>query len=1007
MLTGSTSVEFAENSNTTVGTYTATDPERSLPPGTCRGVDEDDFVITDGVLTFKSLPDREGATDANTDSVYHVTVEASDGNNTARLPVTITVTNVNEKPVFVEGSATRSVVENTLAGVNVGDPIKATDPEGDALTYTLIGSVATAFEIDSSRQLKTKILIDREAATSYFGQVHLHDRKDADGNLDTTTDHTISVDVTVEDINEPPVVTGTTTTEYAENDIRSVETYTATDPENDDITWLLSGADEDDFEITNGDLEFHTPPNYEVKRLYFATVHASDGHSTTTHPVRIDITDVNEDPVFPDTEDGQRSVDENTVAGQNIGSPVSATDPDRVDTLTYILDSTGTEFFDIDESTGQLKTKAELDTEARDTYSFSVDVHDGKDADGNPATTSDAFEYVTITVENVNEAPVVSGTTSTEFAENSALTVAVYDARDPEGETVDWDLSGADEDDFEITSGALSFLKSPDYEAKSQYSVTVETSDGVLTSSLVVTVTITNEDEPGTVELSSQQPQVGTPLTATLKDPDGSASDVSWTWESSANGSSNWTTVSTTTAGNSTSNSYTPVTGDRTNYLRVTASYTDREGSGKIAQVEATQTVRPAPPVNHPPQFASNTASRSVPENSQAGTLIGDPVMATDQNQDDTLTYSLEGIDAASFGINSSSGQLEAKLPLDKETKSTYTVVVVVSDPSNVEVRITVTITVTNVDEAPELTGRTAVEHVETANGPVATYTAKDPEEGAITWDLSGDDEEDFTIAGGNLNFASTPDLENPADADQNNVYRVTVEASDGTSTSTLVVTVIVIGANEPATFPGTTTSREVTENTLPGQNVGGPIRASDPENDELTYTLSGPDRQHFDIATSTGQILTKGDLNYESSRKSYSVTVSVTDGKDADGNSDPGTDASIQVTINVIDENEAPVLTGATSTEAMENATDTVAIYTATDPEGKDIQWTVLGTDAADFSITDNDGVLRIDNAPDYETKNLLPHNGAGLRRRQHRKIGRDGRSHRPRRRRHCRTLV
>ena len=346
---------------------------------------------------------------------------------------------------------------------------------------------------------------------------------------------------------------------------------------------------------------------------------------------------------------------------------------------------------------------------------------------------------------------------------------------------------------------------------------------------------------------------------------------------------------------------------------------------------------------------------------------IGAPVTATDAQQNDTLNYTLSGTDESFFSIDSQTGQLKTSASLNHEGKETYTVIVTASDPSNAKDTITVTITVTDVDEVPELTGRTTVEHVETATGPVHTFTAKDPEEGTITWGLSGDDEEDFTIAGGNLNFASTPDLENPADADRNNVYRVTVEASDGTSTSTLAVTVIVIGVNEPAVFPGATTSRDVNENTPADQNVGAPVSASDPEKDDLTYTLDGIHRQHFDIATTTGQILTKGALNYEGT-KSYSVTVSVTDGRNADGDTDTGTDASIQVTINVLDENEAPEITGLSSRNWDENATGAVATYSADDPENATTTWTVDGTDKAHFAITE-EGVLSIDTVPDYET--------------------------------------
>ena len=52
-----------------------------------------------GVLTFKTPPDYENPTDADTNNVYMVTVEASDGPNTDDLAVTITVTDVDEPPL--------------------------------------------------------------------------------------------------------------------------------------------------------------------------------------------------------------------------------------------------------------------------------------------------------------------------------------------------------------------------------------------------------------------------------------------------------------------------------------------------------------------------------------------------------------------------------------------------------------------------------------------------------------------------------------------------------------------------------------------------------------------------------------------------------------------------------------------------------------------------------------------------------------------------------------------
>ena len=49
------------------------------------------------------------------------------------------------------------------------------------------------------------------------------------------------------------------------------------------------------------------------------------------------------------------------------------------------------------------------------------------------------------------------------------------------------------------------------------------------------------------------------------------------------------------------------------------------------------------------PEFDGDSADRSVAEDSEAGANVGDPVVATDANAGDSVTYALSGDDAASF----------------------------------------------------------------------------------------------------------------------------------------------------------------------------------------------------------------------------------------------------------------------------------------------------------------------------------------------------------------------
>ena len=202
-------------------------------------------------------------------------------------------------------------------------------------------------------------------------------------------------------------------------------------------------------------------------------------------------------------------------------------------------------------------------------------------------------------------------------------------------------------------------------------------------------------------------------------------------------------------------------------------------------------------------------------------------------------------------------------------------------------------------NQPPTLTGDTTLAYAENATGPVATYTTTDPENGQIVWSLSGTDGADFSIIRGDLSFNAGPDFEDPADADKDNVYHVTVEASDGTNTVTLVVTVTVTNVNERPQFAGSSTARSAADGTGTGENIGAPVQATDPEGDALAYSLSGSDASSFIIATSTGQLTTKSALD-RASKSSYSVTVSASDGKDADGNADAATDDAIDVTITV-----------------------------------------------------------------------------------------------------------
>ena len=629
----------------------------------------------------------------------------------------------------------------------------------------------------------------------------------------------------------------------------------------------------------------------------------------TPHTYMVTVTRApNAPPAFDEGPTTTRGVEENTAAGVDIGDPVAATDADTEnDTLTYSLDATGAESFDIDASSGQLQTKAALDYEDKSSYTVTVSVSDGVDANSDHDETTDDTIGVTILVSNVNEAPEFpSPADSRTIPESTPVggdVGAPFMASDGDNDTLTYSLgSSRDADSFSIgaASGQLRTKAALDYEdGPTSYTVTVTAADPSNESaSVVVTITVTNADEAGTVTLSKVQPLVGQSLQAEVTDPDYVGRNPTWSWESSSNRSS-WTTID-----GADSEYYIPVVGDEGRYLRATASYDDDEGMGKSAQAVSLNPVRMAVSGNTDPQFDSNvTGDRNVDENTPAGVDIGEPVAATDAD-DDPLTYTLDD-GAEFFDIVPTTGQLQTKAALDYEdtdADNPYSVKVTATDTSGADyITGQIAIYVNNVEEP----GTVTLSSLQPLVAIPLTATLDDPDgvSGSVTWlwARSPNGASDWTLISG------ASDSYTPAASDVGDYLRATASYNDrqGGGKSAQAISAYAAaaapGRNKPVLREYPTATRSVTRNTPAGRNIGAPLSATDADNDALTYRLGGPDEASFDIDASSGQLLTRAELT-GIQRTSYKVFVSVSDGKDDEGNPepDPQIDATTVVTISV-----------------------------------------------------------------------------------------------------------
>ena len=301
-----------ENSaaNVNVGLpLTATDQDEDTLTYTLSGADAGSFDLN---AATGQLTTREGATyDYETQPAYALTVEAGDGNGgTANIQVTVELTNVNEAPAFGEGSsATRQLAENSAAGVNVGAAVSASDPDGDALTYTLSGSAAGSFSIDASTgqvQTRSGVIYDYETQTSYSLAVTANDGNGGTASIQVTVNLT---DVEEAAPNRAPVFGegDSATRTLAENTAGGENVglpLTATDPDGNTLTYTLSGADAGSFGLNAATGQLTTKEgvsyDYEAKQTYAVTVTAEDPEGASASiAVTVNLTDVDETP--PDT----------------------------------------------------------------------------------------------------------------------------------------------------------------------------------------------------------------------------------------------------------------------------------------------------------------------------------------------------------------------------------------------------------------------------------------------------------------------------------------------------------------------------------------------------------------------------------------------------------------------------------------------------------------------------------------------------------------------------------
>ncbi|MEI7180332.1 putative Ig domain-containing protein [Pectobacterium carotovorum] len=716
----------------------------TVPAGTFTDPDGDTLTLSatlaDGTalpawLSFNPATGTFSGTPANGDvGSLTIKVTATDGSN-ASVSTTfgLTVTNVNDAPVVSGTIAAQSIAQGGSLSVTV--PAGTfTDPDGDTLTLSATLADGTALPAWLSFNPATGTFSGTPASGD-IGSLTI--KVTATDGSSASVSTTFSLTVTT--VNEAPVVSGTIAAQsiaQGGNLNVTIPAGTFTDPDGDTLTLSATLADGTALPVW---LSFNpatgtfsgTPANGDVGSLTIKITATDGSNASVSTTFGLTVTNVNDAPVVSGTIPPQ-----NIAQGGNLNVTIPAgtfTDPDG-DTLTLsatLADGTTLpSWLSFNPATGTFSgTPANGDV-----GSLTIKV---TATDGSNASVSTTFG---LTVTNVNDAPVVSGTIPAQnIAQGGSLNITIPAGTftDPDGDTLTLSATLADGSalpawlSFNPATGT--FSGTPANGDVGSLTIKVTATDGSSASvSTTFGLTVTNVNDAPVVSgtIPAQNIAQGGSLNITIPagtftDPDGDTLTLRATL---ADGSAlpSWLTFNAATG----TFSGTPGNGDVGNLsIRVTAT----DGSNASVSTTFGLTVTN---VNDAPVVATPIPPQSVAQGGGFNFTVPDGTFSDPDG--DTLTLSATLADGTALpawlSFNPATGTFSGT-PANGDVGS-LTIKITATDGSNASVSTTFGLTVTNVNDAPVVSGTIAAQSIAQGGSlnvtiPAGTFT--DPDGDTLT----------------------------------------------------------------------------------------------------------------------------------------------------------------------------------------------------------------------------------------------------------------------------------
>jgi len=729
--------------------------------------------------------------------------------------------------------------------------------------------------------------------------------------------------------------------------------------------------------------------NYESKNSYTYGVTVSDGTNSVKKTLTIKVTDQPDAPVVS-APSKVLTVNENSAANTKVGTAMVATDEDAGDVAKLTWSMSTNDYFKITTG-GQILVKSPPDFESIKSSSVTVVA---KDPSGMLGQRS-----ISISINDVNESPVIAATQSRSVAEAVAVGSKVGNpivASDPDGgQSLFFSIVSGSDNMFSIDSlsGQIRVAQALDHETKSKYTLSVKVQDSGSPSKSAtgaVVITVTDSDEAPTLadrtlsiaENSVSGTKVGAALPA--KDPEGSA--VNCKVDRGNTGD-----IFTFASGTCQLQINNPPDYESQKEFTLVVSVLDGvEGDANTMTGTGTVTVK-VTDVNEPPAMSGTAFTRAISDSAKAGDKIGVPFIAIDPDAGQKLKWTVRASDQSTapstdytrlpFTIDSTSGQLKVlddlvALPAGQATAEVAFSIIATDDGSpakSVTQEIVVDLTSGNKPPVAKAGSASLSEDASAGTTLSSNPTCSDPDDDTVQFFIdNGNTGDVFSIDSttGKIKLASSLDYETKSS------YKLTIRCTDVPGTdaqgnslvpmsSSATWTVLVKDVNEAPTLDASTFS--VAENSA-ADTVVGTVAGTDPDaKDTLKYSItSGNTGTAFKIASSSNKgtiSVNKASLNYERI-PTYSLVITVTDAK---GKTDTAT-----VQIQITDKNDAPVLAAPTAAQIPESSSRGTTVgggLSATDEDGDSITFMIAsGNTDSTFSLSTT-GVLTLAKEVDYET--------------------------------------